>query len=286
MYYVKFKTPKTTQITFHRQEASAIVATAETKRFLEDTKIKDMSVEKDEFHTNCNQLILEVGRKCNLKCEHCLRGEAENITMPLEVAKLALDQFDYISCLTFTGGEPALYGKEISNIVDYIIDTNIAIGCFYVATNGTILDWQLINALMRLYAYCEEKEFCQLDISNDHFHEADIGYCDINYDIYKALNFTHMRGDIAEVSLISEGRAEENGYGGRTLQKDYPFSYEEYNETIDVEMVYVNACGGILSDCDFSYKTQKEMKPYNVYDIKSGKIAMQDIIKTFNREED
>ena len=27
----------------------------------------------------CNELILEVGRKCNLKCDHCLIGEAQDI---------------------------------------------------------------------------------------------------------------------------------------------------------------------------------------------------------------
>ena len=28
--------------------------------------------------------IVEVTRKCNLKCEHCMRGEAQNVTLTKE----------------------------------------------------------------------------------------------------------------------------------------------------------------------------------------------------------
>lgn len=284
MYFIEYKTPEKTQVEFRRKRESALKSIYDTKQLLEKTKSDNISGRLDEFHNRCSELILEVGRKCNLKCDHCLRGDAENVTMPIEVAKLAIDQFDYISSITFTGGEPALYGKEISDIVEYIIDSDAEVGSFYIATNGTVLSWQLINALMRLYDYCEDKEFCLLDISDDHFHQADVGYSDINYGIYRTLVFSRFRGDVSEVSLINEGRAKENGYGGRLLKK-YPFEYEEVGDAICAELVYVNAHGGILPDCDLSYKTQEEMKPYTIYDIKNGKITMQDIIKTFNREE-
>lgn len=58
----------------------------------------------------CENLVLEVGRKCNLRCEHCLRGEAEELTMPIETAKAILDGISAIGFITFTGGEPARFG--------------------------------------------------------------------------------------------------------------------------------------------------------------------------------
>ena len=291
MYYVKCQSETEAKLGFHRQEVSAIIAAAEAQSCIDNNGIKNTVIERGELaKTNCRDLILEVGRRCNLKCEHCLRGEAQNVTMSFETAKTAIDQFDSIGTITFTGGEPALYGKEISDIVDYIIATDVPVGSFYVATNGVHLDWALMNALMRLYAHCDVKEMCSLDISNDHFHQSDMSYSSLNYDIYKAFSFTQLRGDIAEVLLINEGRAYENGYGGRYLSYDSAFYYDEWDNEIqqkemDVEMVYINALGGVLPDCDFSYQSQDEMNPYTIVDITSGKITMQKIIKTYNKEE-
>ena len=44
----------------------------------------------------CYNLMLEVTRRCNLQCEHCMRGEAQNIDMPTKILKKALTQFDEI----------------------------------------------------------------------------------------------------------------------------------------------------------------------------------------------
>ena len=53
-------------------------------------------------------LILEVTRRCNMCCAHCLRGEAENIDMQKETIDKVLDLVDKIECVTFSGGEPSL----------------------------------------------------------------------------------------------------------------------------------------------------------------------------------
>ena len=53
-------------------------------------------------------LILEVTRRCNMCCAHCLRGEAENIDMQKETIDKVLDLVDKIEHVTFSGGEPSL----------------------------------------------------------------------------------------------------------------------------------------------------------------------------------
>lgn len=40
----------------------------------------------------CDQLILEVGRMCNMQCDHCLRGEMQDVSMRFEDAKRCLSQ--------------------------------------------------------------------------------------------------------------------------------------------------------------------------------------------------
>ena len=47
-------------------------------------------------------IVLEVGRMCNLQCDHCLRGECENLTMPFEIAKKAIDLVTDIKTITFS----------------------------------------------------------------------------------------------------------------------------------------------------------------------------------------
>lgn len=83
--------------------------------------------------------LIEVTRKCNLKCRHCLRGEAENITITKEMIDNYFDNIDGILTLNFTGGEPLLAIDEIEYTIDKIIKDKIRVASLAVITNGTFL---------------------------------------------------------------------------------------------------------------------------------------------------
>ena len=212
-----------------------------------------------------NQLIIEVGRKCNRNCAHCLRGASEDKTICMEDAFALLNQVDGIDSITFTGGEPTLYGKEISAIVDYIIDNKINVANFYVASNGEIYNEELMLALVRLYAHCAEygdNEISAFDVSNDQFHQP-------KQEVIrrlKAFSFFSMRKEIPAMGILNEGNAFYNCIGARSLNHTKPFEVEEVdmgNETdYYIEMVYLNAEGNLLADCDFSYETQRNLPKY------------------------
>ena len=55
-----------------------------------------------------NDLSIEITRRCNLACQHCMRGEAENLDMSNEVIDQLLDRTSEIGYLGITGGEPLL----------------------------------------------------------------------------------------------------------------------------------------------------------------------------------
>lgn len=58
-----------------------------------------------------NSVFIEVTRRCNMCCAHCLRGDAESIDIQEKYIDAFLDSFEkgaYISSLTFTGGEISL----------------------------------------------------------------------------------------------------------------------------------------------------------------------------------
>ena len=63
---------------------------------------------REDLTMTVDQLTLEVTRRCNMNCAHCLRGDAQCLDMSKEVVDKVLQDIDYISFLFFTGGEPSL----------------------------------------------------------------------------------------------------------------------------------------------------------------------------------
>lgn len=58
--------------------------------------------------TAIDYLSVEITRKCQLKCAHCMKGEAQNIDMSVEVIDKLLESVVSIGTLLFTGGEPTM----------------------------------------------------------------------------------------------------------------------------------------------------------------------------------
>ena len=63
-------------------------------------------------------LAIEVTQRCNLNCDHCLRGCARNVNITKEIIDKTLDNFEHISSITFTGGEPTLNPEAIIYTID------------------------------------------------------------------------------------------------------------------------------------------------------------------------
>lgn len=64
---------------------------------------------------NASSLILEVTRKCNLHCAHCLRGDAQCVDMSKSTIDKLMPMLGKVSSVTFTGGEPSLNTGITSN---------------------------------------------------------------------------------------------------------------------------------------------------------------------------
>ena len=205
-----------------------------------------------------NNLIIEVGRRCNRLCDHCLRGKSEDVTIEMKYVEKVFSQISHIGCITFSGGEPTLYGKEIEKIVDYIIENEISVNDFYVASNGEIYSHDLMCALVKLYAYIMDKkgyvEVSCYDVSDDQFHNPS----DDVVNKLSAFSFFNKRRDIPRQGIINEGLASDNGIGYRYLDYDKKFYVERYgDDDLCVDLMYLNALGYLYADCDYSYATQR-----------------------------
>jgi organic radical activating enzyme len=203
-------------------------------------------------------VVLEVTRRCNMKCAHCLRGCAQNVDMSQDIVDTFLDSVESIGSLVFTGGEPVINAELIIHIIDRIIDENIPLEYFYMVTNAGVFNEELYHKMIELYAYVENKYLSNVFVSFDKYHDQS-EEIDKFSARWKSLEFY---GDAFERiddnnfsdNLISDGMAKENNIG--TVNYHYNDMKVENNHVWS--KFYLNAKGYILSDYNMSYKTQAE----------------------------
>lgn len=51
-----------------------------------------MSENNAPMKMNLMHLVIETNRQCNLKCTHCIRGDAQDVTITPEIIDTLLDQ--------------------------------------------------------------------------------------------------------------------------------------------------------------------------------------------------
>ena len=155
-------------------------------------------------------LVLEVTRRCNMHCEHCMRGEQQNKDISYETIDALLQNTKSISDITFTGGEVSLNTDAIKYTLKLCKKYNIPVYGFYMATNGKEVNNDFLCACIEWYAYViecgGEDEICGLALSKDMFHE-DIPIENENklraFSFFKEDKFTNFN----TVSLLNLGKA-------------------------------------------------------------------------------
>ncbi|MCS2761363.1 radical SAM protein [Bacteroides ovatus] len=61
-------------------------------------------------------LCIEITRRCNMRCTHCMRGDAESVDIPLKHISNLLRHVRHIHHFNITGGEPSLNVRSPSAI--------------------------------------------------------------------------------------------------------------------------------------------------------------------------
>lgn len=216
-----------------------------------------------------NELAIEVTRKCNMKCAHCLRGEAQKRNIHKAYITKALQDISSIGSLTITGGEPTLNIPAIRFILEELKRLKISVSNFYIVVNGrkSCQSLEFIHLLIEMYMYQNYKDEClsMIQLSNDSYHTYPKEQKE-SIQFLSMLSFFSLRNDEYNVrNIISEGRGYELG-GWKTLDYTKEISIEELEDYINVDtMIYLNAKGQICNNCDYSYDTQDE---YCLFDIK------------------
>jgi MoaA/NifB/PqqE/SkfB family radical SAM enzyme len=223
-----------------------------------------------------------VTERCNLKCEHCLRGCRSDKVMSDEVIEATLSNFEYIHTLAICGGEVTLSLDVVEKVIDYVIKHNILVGEITYTINGTIYSQKFLDLLDYSRSYLirdgMKKDRTSFAISHDSYHFKEIKRLGLeeqfsdNLSKYKKSPYYYgLRG--LDTKVFREGRAE-NLPEDKTLifrpMETYMTYYTKYRtflgfmkKKFDREngicfmgpVVAVNP-DGIVTDCDASIEHQ------------------------------
>jgi hypothetical protein len=206
---------------------------------------------------NISSLVVEVTRRCNMSCEHCLRGDAQNKNIDFKHIDSLLSQCESIGTVTFTGGEPSMNVPAIDYFLKKAKELSIPIDGFYIATNGLKITEEFILVCLRLFSYSGCKELCSVHVSNDTFHANEGNY---NTELLDGLSFFGRKFSEEGYdyngyrTLIGEGRAKDNFGDTRKIYITEIKTKDSLNETD----VVLNCNGQIINGCDWSYASQKK----------------------------
>jgi len=238
---------------------------------------------------NIDTLIFEVTRRCNFKCDHCLRGKARNKDMSEEVINkiFQLNDITSINRLCIGGGEPSLAPHVIGHIANTLRNRGIYVGSLEMTINGgpalrnqTFID--ALDSLLYLVDYADES---YIAISNTPWHDYQQDYDAINWfkDHFHQVDI-EKRGRLQEYHLKYEGMAAENyitcDAPENIIPKDifsiqFKERFGEYDgiDSINDGNLYINANGWVIPGCDFSYEHQERLKTINVLRDSLNKLA-------------
>lgn len=223
-------------------------------------------------------LMIEVTRRCNIACNHCLRGDAQNMDMDISLVDKLFNQIESISTIVFTGGEPSLVPHIISNIISLAKEKQIPISNFYIATNAVSITNEFIIAVLDAWLYCDDNEISSVDISSDIQHQEAASIEDEKLMAFKFVKKRNENHDYSKGGVIREGRGIYFPHARAINLKPIEF----YDDDIDSNL-YLNCLGNLLPECDLSYESQNN-KEIIIGNVMRKNFSLLNSIKRYNNK--
>lgn len=215
-------------------------------------------------------IVIEITRKCNFFCGHCLRGDAENKVLNVESIRgyLIEEKISRIDKLTLTGGEPLSTPSTIVKLVDLFKRLDISVGNYYIATNGSKFNKASMDAVAYLHTYCDDNDISFIEISNSPWHKAERKKLGVHIprsfedlleekpSINRFLFENYGYKDIMDIRISLDSRQYK-----QLLKEGRAKTGRKISRMVDFEegLIYINALGRIIKGCcDLSYKRQAD----------------------------
>jgi len=204
-----------------------------------------------------NELVIEVTRKCQFTCEHCLRGNMQNKNIDLQniTDLLEKNNVEDIGNVTFTGGEPSINPDAIEFFIQECKRLNISVNSFYIATNGAKYTEKFLIATMKLYSLCQDKISCSLQLSRSYAHDSE-GQNESEIEKLQCFTFFTKRRQLEYADILSEGKGKRRNDLNGVINKPIDKDNLTFDDGVLEGTLYLNCKGYICQDCDMSYKRQ------------------------------
>ena len=230
------------------------------------------------------ELGIELTRKCNQKCSHCLRGPSENVDLSEEVIDSLFDNNNIylIENLYLSGGEPTMNGKALVYLVDKIIEKGVIVGTYRVIINGTYYTKEFADAIRKLHEYIDTvgwnrdynvlyaNSFGRIGISQDQYHEeakpeiieklrtlpAKIIILDDEYNSKKLLPYGRALANELSINIPDLSKL---------MDIEGSYSITKYGrEGIQIHSQYICSNGNVCLNPNYPYKVLDEYRIGNV----------------------
>ncbi len=243
-----------------------------------------------------NDLAIETTRRCNLKCGHCMRGEAQDIDISKEIVDMILDNEEIVRIhhLCFSGGEPTLNPEIIIYAIDKIISERKNVLEIVTVTNGQIFNRELVEAFNRFNQYRNERlrqiieekykddkaslekalrdntdEHARISLSTDRFHHPIPQEVRDNYNKY-CKGILLVDKDIDDKNLFKTGFSKIGNEFNYTLKPLRYFKERDYYLVFD--NIYITANGFITSEGNGQYEDMDRINMGNISDTSLTKV--------------
>lgn len=222
---------------------------------------------------NVRSLAIETTRRCNMQCEHCMRGDAQNKDMSMETLDRLFQRLGNVLEIVPTGGEPSLNPgclKDITTCLKRYTRAN-AEGV-YLVTNGAAITPEFVMNLLELFLQTEMMdEVCGVTVSEDIYHD---GNNQKGKDLLSLLAFYRPYDktvDWNQTYMLSIGRgAECNSPKKHEAYTDDGLDYAcvDNNGNIDLPETTLSLTvdGDLLPYGDYAYEDVPDIKICNVYE--------------------
>ena len=200
----------------------------------------------DYCMSTIKNITIEVTRRCNFKCEHCMRGNVQDIDFHAEILYLLPHRYTEIETLSFTGGEPFLVPHIIQECLAIFRKRKVRIKNILIVTNGSLYDNDVCDMINECVLNSFEK--CKLFISNDDYH--------VWNESVKATTKQLIDNHNAKIlsrrqNIIAMGNAIVNDVANCKRE-------EWRNHGLEIGFVHITAKGMITNAVDASYELADE----------------------------
>ena len=227
-------------------------------------------------------LVIEITRRCNMACAHCLRGDAQDLDMNPSFLDDLFSRLNQASTIVFTGGEPSLRPDLISYALRAAKRNHVSVEqvyryCFLnqYGAKKNLVDARRAHDIIRDYKSEDTIAGCYVSLSMDRFHEP------VSLDsLSKLATLPRLMADKYSKNddpVLNTGRAKATRAGTVDPAELRPWEYDDRSKDLDiedcgrgifnVESLYLAADGALLKHCDYAYTDQprytiSRIRPY------------------------